>query len=470
MADALCGPANPLASFQKHTQVDRTLQQDRLTGLQHSPSQGFRSSDPRAEHLDADFAAFEAGRVDPVQFQQQFQPPTFHHAPQAPSLSNWAADFQKLQVSELPIPAHQFRAEAPLLRNGLGGWQNEFMKQRQNGVSPVVLGKQPERAMQTNTPTWSPVQQPGFLEQPMWSSYQPYQSAQLPFQEAVYYGPQQHGHEEHMEMNDADFEAAFSEAQQEIQEQHTIPQETLDRMAETEARKFFADHQLLHSDGTYTNDHSDQNINTDRPGLFDTSQRIGSDAINYAEQKDRSAEQDTRDADDLARTAGQLLNSVQHDSSDKFRESRFLDLMRRIRDREVEVRGEDFVDTSTQGTENNITPLYTNKANESSIPSTYEAREKDPLTPQPEPFTFPDLNEVYNPQNTDTDYHFDTHNPSSSTPMSQIQELHPGGRNYPEQSPPPMHTMMSGGISTTGTSTSYKSTTVEDLATISSSG
>jgi hypothetical protein len=38
MADALCGPSNALQSFQKHTTVDRTLQQDRLVG-RHSPAQ-----------------------------------------------------------------------------------------------------------------------------------------------------------------------------------------------------------------------------------------------------------------------------------------------------------------------------------------------------------------------------------------------------------------------------------------------
>lgn len=31
MADALCGPSNALQNFQKHTTVDRTLQQDRFT-------------------------------------------------------------------------------------------------------------------------------------------------------------------------------------------------------------------------------------------------------------------------------------------------------------------------------------------------------------------------------------------------------------------------------------------------------
>ena len=463
MADALCGPANPLASFQKHTQVDRTLQQDRLTGARHSPAQGFRSSDPRAGHLDAEFAAFEAGRPDPFQFQQPFQQPPFH-APQASSLSNWAADFQKLQVSEQPIPAHQFRTEAPLVRTGLGGWQNEFMKQRQNGPSPVAFGKQPERTVQMNTQGWN-AQQPGYLEQPMWSPYQPYQP-QMSFQEPIHDGPQQYTNGDGMQISDAEFEAAFSEAHKEIEEeQMQIPQETLDHMAELEAQKFFADHQLLHSDGVYTNDHSDLNMNTDRPGLSEMSLRLGSDAIDYTEQKDRSAEQDTRDADDLARTAGQLLNSVQHDSSDKFRESRFLDLMRRIRDREVEVKGEDLVETSTQSKENDISSIYTNKANEWSIPSTYLA-DNEPDTQKPvDAFTFPDLNEVYNPQHTDStsdpSYHFDTH----TTPRSQIQELHPGGPLYPERSPPATNnTMMSGGLNT---SSSYQPPTVEDATSTS---
>ena len=30
MADALCGPSNPLQTFQKQTSSDRTLQQDRI--------------------------------------------------------------------------------------------------------------------------------------------------------------------------------------------------------------------------------------------------------------------------------------------------------------------------------------------------------------------------------------------------------------------------------------------------------
>ena len=38
MADGMCGPSNPLQNFQKHSTVDRTLQQDRLIS-RPSPSQ-----------------------------------------------------------------------------------------------------------------------------------------------------------------------------------------------------------------------------------------------------------------------------------------------------------------------------------------------------------------------------------------------------------------------------------------------
>jgi len=50
--------------------------------------------------------------------------------------------------------------------------------------------------------------------------------------------------------------------------------------------------------------------------------------------------------EELARTAGALLDSVSHDTSQKFQESVFLQLMRRIRDKEVRVEGEHFVEVS----------------------------------------------------------------------------------------------------------------------------
>lgn len=67
----------------------------------------------------------------------------------------------------------------------------------------------------------------------------------------------------------------------------------------------------------------------------------------------REAETEAKDSsippaidEDLARTAGHLLESVSHETSQKFQESVFLQLMRRLRDKEVTVEGENFVEVS----------------------------------------------------------------------------------------------------------------------------
>lgn len=73
--------------------------------------------------------------------------------------------------------------------------------------------------------------------------------------------------------------------------------------------------------------------------------RIGSDTI--PQTNNNGAQAQVNDADELARTAGHLLESVSHDQSQKFRESSFLALMRRIRDREVHVEGDEFREVST---------------------------------------------------------------------------------------------------------------------------
>jgi hypothetical protein len=73
--------------------------------------------------------------------------------------------------------------------------------------------------------------------------------------------------------------------------------------------------------------------------------RIGSDTILQTNKEDPQSA--VNDADELARTAGQLLNSVSNETNQKFRESNFLALMRRIRDREVQVEGDEFREVST---------------------------------------------------------------------------------------------------------------------------
>jgi len=70
---------------------------------------------------------------------------------------------------------------------------------------------------------------------------------------------------------------------------------------------------------------------------------IGADQIHDPTSPEREQRQEDTDPDALARTAGQLLNSVRHDSSEKFQNSQFLELMRGLRDRDVMVAGDKFV-------------------------------------------------------------------------------------------------------------------------------
>ncbi|KAI0315953.1 hypothetical protein OF83DRAFT_305121 [Amylostereum chailletii] len=53
------------------------------------------------------------------------------------------------------------------------------------------------------------------------------------------------------------------------------------------------------------------------------------------------------DADELARTAGRLLDSVVHEQNPKFQNSQFLGLMRQLRDRTVTVEGNDMVEVDS---------------------------------------------------------------------------------------------------------------------------
>jgi len=70
--------------------------------------------------------------------------------------------------------------------------------------------------------------------------------------------------------------------------------------------------------------------------------RIGADTIRPQETEPTHKEQQEA-PDELARTAGSLLRSVENDQSSKFQGSQFLSLMRLLRDKEVTVQGDDIV-------------------------------------------------------------------------------------------------------------------------------
>jgi hypothetical protein len=82
---------------------------------------------------------------------------------------------------------------------------------------------------------------------------------------------------------------------------------------------------------------------SDQPRVLNQ-ERLGADLIHDPMQEVQERPQQ-EDPDALARTAGQLLDSVRNNQSEKFQNSQFLELMRQLRDKEVMVKGDDIVET-----------------------------------------------------------------------------------------------------------------------------
>lgn len=133
-----------------------------------------------------------------------------------------------------------------------------------------------------------------------------------------------------------------------------------------------------------------------------------------AEQQPKQQEEQPKmnDDDEMAATAGRLLERVADNTSEKFQNSQFLQLMRRLRDREVRVEGDKMVEVTDQvpsapqstgqlpSAQNDLAPLDTSTsipgidpnildhaATDLELPTYYETYEtspdKSPITGEP---------------------------------------------------------------------------------------
>ncbi|RDW71890.1 hypothetical protein BP5796_07924 [Coleophoma crateriformis] len=327
MADNFCGPSNALQNFQKHSSVDRTLQQDRLSSRQ-SPSQGFRSSPgPNAGLLDPEFEAFQAGQLPQQQFEPPgFQQPGFSHAP--PNLSqagpsNWATDFQRLSISNTPPPQfHQqsFNSQSQQ-RHDTGGWHQDFARQQQNLPA------------QSSTPqlqhSFQPQHQYGF--NPMSTM-----SVAPHFAEPLHRNQIEQSQQASEIFDEEAFARAFEEASK----------------AEMQGREEMKEN-IAQDMGQQQNARLEQEILLDKSAerLLETDpvieHRLGADLIHDPQNGQET--QNQNDPDALARTAAQLLDSVRNNTSEKFQNSQFLELMRQFRDKEAVVEGDKIVGASGDG-------------------------------------------------------------------------------------------------------------------------
>ncbi|GLB37597.1 putative tetratricopeptide repeat [Lyophyllum shimeji] len=93
--------------------------------------------------------------------------------------------------------------------------------------------------------------------------------------------------------------------------------------------------------------------------------------------KEESARQIPHDTDELARTAGLLLDNVKHEQNPKFQNSQFMNLMRKLRDRDIIVEGNQMVEN--QGQQTSVDVKGKGRASES-IP--WHASQKNTSRPQ----------------------------------------------------------------------------------------
>lgn len=260
--------------------------------------------------LDAEFAAFESSLAAPVlpdlQHPAHFGAPIQHASMTRPPMNpntDWASDFQNLNISQPPPPQNHASSAAATQ----SGWQNEFLLMHQPHAQLNHLQAEPatHRGAQPTFAQHYPMHNAPMITRQVPQQVQTEQSA-----------PQQ-------QFDEAAFEAAFEQARADLEFQTT--QQT---QAEPEPEQ----------------DH-------DRAGPIESAHaqiRIGSDTI---PPTDNSQGQDHADA--LAQVAGQLVDRLEQDPSDKFQQSSFLALMRRVRDREVRVEGDDFREVGSSQVSNN---------------------------------------------------------------------------------------------------------------------
>lgn len=132
------------------------------------------------------------------------------------------------------------------------------------------------------------------------------------------------------------------------------------------------------------------------------------------EQKEEGQQYSQHDDDEMAQTAGHLLERVSDNTSEKFKNSQFLSLMRRLRDREVRVEGDKMVEVSTAQSTSSSSPSLP-QSFQSQVPS--QSTEADPAS------GFEHFNDIYPPSGMDWGW-YDPPSPAA-LPATMVPPIDP---------------------------------------------
>ncbi|KAK6510367.1 hypothetical protein TWF506_009478 [Arthrobotrys conoides] len=286
-SSSMCGPSNPLQSLKNHAASDRSLQQDRFRSASPASSNQFRQQPhltPHQQHHDEfeQFLSTSPAGLSQTTLRTRPSLQNFSVAPPSPALHQpaWAADFQRLQLSTPPPPPSLQIHNKPAVT----GWGAEFLSQLNTPPTQQSISHQ---SAPVGTSSFIPINTINTGYMPMTaSSYEPLQSNHIDTKTSY---------------TDAEFDQMFEEAA------------------------------TLHSD---VMDFPQREV--PNPLLLqNTNPILQSDDLKEDSKEEQDRPHD--DADELARTAGQLVDTLSQDTSRKFQESQFVALMRKLRDKTVKV-------------------------------------------------------------------------------------------------------------------------------------
>ncbi|KAI0105073.1 hypothetical protein GGR51DRAFT_520729 [Nemania sp. FL0031] len=323
MADASCGPSNAFKGLARHIEQDRSHQQDRVGPSFQHPTQNFRST-PLNSGLADQFSAFQQQNAGIP----QYQPNTWGPLPHPPDLAASArtANFPALQPTHRPPVLAQNA-------NISAGWLNDF---RRMDLADAHAYSPTEKAVLPATAP--PIFQP-LLPQPSFNQHFPSPPIGLhPINQQLGNFPISSTIPTPEFMNNAPFAVN-------TQAQANLDQEFEDAMNEW----------MLHNaPESETRDQTE----LDAQGSVDLTASLDAASSEHtAQEAPKEDSADDRDQDtELARAAQQLVDSVADNDSDKFKNSEFLALMRRIASQQLTVQGNDLVERPQPSPSTDTTP------------------------------------------------------------------------------------------------------------------
>ncbi|KAI5922897.1 hypothetical protein F4810DRAFT_671933 [Camillea tinctor] len=361
MADNTCGPSNAFKGLARHVDQDRTRQQDRVVASPHHVAQAFRTAPHDPAVANSQFAAFQGGNAPLPGFgvPDMYPPPAFmpHSAPYprmqpvgpAPNVGgDWVNDFQRnLHLNETASPSLH-RPSVP---------HNSAMRR---GIHPSMGATYyPTPPMHQHMPSTMMGPAGGIAQQNGYLHSMP--------NEAINMQPH-HGAVDMIDpliqqQLDDEFTAAMDEWMRENGTSETTPAEASVGVVDgvPTVQSTYSEYNVTHS-ATNPNaqaalamedaklkqlhaEHAEMGpLGIDEAMLAHQSQ-LEQEASDQSHPAKTQPQVDT----ELARAAQQLVDSVSDNDSEKFRNSSFLQMMRRIAAEEVTVRGNELVETSRAG-------------------------------------------------------------------------------------------------------------------------